>query len=88
MFHVFGAIARFERRPVAERTPDGLRAAGAEGRMPGRPAVDREELDAALTLARSGLSPTRAARQVGRGRSTLRREIAALGATAVEPNGP
>ena len=88
MFHVFGAIARFERRLIAERTRDGLRAARAEGRMPGRPALDREKLDAALTLVRSGLSPTRAARQVGLGRSTLYREIAALGATAVEPDRP
>ena len=88
VFHVFGAIAQFERRLIAERTRDGLRAARAEGRKPGRPALDRETLDAALTLVRSGLSPSRAARQVGLGRSTLYREIAALGATAVEPAGP
>ena len=87
VFHVFGAIAQFERRLIAERTRDGLRAARAESRsMPGRPALDREKLDAALMLVRSGLSPTRAARQVGLGRSTLYREIAALGATAVEPS--
>lgn len=85
VFHVFGAIAQFERRLIAERTKDGLRAARAEGRKPGRPMLDREKLDAALTLVRSGLSPTRAARQVGLGRSTLYREIAALGAGAVEP---
>ena len=88
VFHVFGAIAQFERRLIAERTRDGLRAARAEGRLPGRPALDRDKLDAALTLVRSGLSPTRAARQVGLGRSTLYREIAALGATALEPDGP
>ncbi len=88
VFHVFGAIAQFERRLIAERTRDGLRAARAEGRMPGRPALDREKLDAALTLVRNGLSPTRAARQVGLGRSTLYREIAALGATAVDLERP
>ena len=73
---------------IVERTRDGLRAARAEGRKPGRPAFDRETLDAALTLVRSGLSPTRAARQIGLWRSTLYREIAALGATAVEPDSP
>ena len=73
---VFGAIAQFERPLIAERTRDGLRAARAEGRRPGRPALDRDKLDAALTLVRNGLSPTRAARQVGLGRSTLYREIA------------
>ena len=88
VFHVFGAIAQFERRLIAERTRDGLRAARAEGRMPGRPALDREKLDAALTLVRGGLSPTRAARQVGLGRSTLYREIAALGAITAEPENP
>ena len=88
VFHVFGAIAQFERRLIAERTRDGLRAARAEGRLPGRPALDRDKLDAALTLVRSGLSPTRAAQQVGLGRSTLYREIAALGATALEPDRP
>ena len=88
VFHVFGAIAQFERRLIAERTRDGLRAARAEGRRPGRPALDRDKLDAALTLVRSGLSPTRAARQVGLGRSTLYREIAAMGATAGETDNP
>lgn len=78
VFHVFGAIAQFERRLIAERTRDGVAAARAEGRKPGRPALDREKLQAALTLVRSGLSPTRAADQVGLGRSTVYRELALL----------
>jgi DNA invertase Pin-like site-specific DNA recombinase len=36
VFHVFGAIAHFERRLIAERTRDGIAAARAEGRTPGR----------------------------------------------------
>ena len=77
IFHVFGAIAHFERRLIAERTRDGIAAARAGGRNPGRPGLDEDKLQAALTLVRSGLSPTRAARQVGLGRSTLYRELAA-----------
>src|SRR3954465_10310500 len=73
-----GAIAHFERRLIAERTRDGVAAARAEGRKPGRPALDREKLQAALTLARSGLSPTKTADQVGLGRSTVYRELALL----------
>ena len=82
VFHVFGAIARFERRLIAERTRDGIAAARAEGRKPGRRPLDHEKLQAAVTLVRSGLAPTKAARQVGLGRSTLYRELALM------PNDP
>ena len=75
VFHVFGAIAQFERRLIAERTRDGLAAAIAKGSRPGRPPLDREKLEAALLLVKGGMSPTKAARQVGLGRSTLYREI-------------
>ena len=37
IFYVFGAIAHFERRLIGERTKDGLAAAKAKGRRPGRP---------------------------------------------------
>ena len=82
VFHVFGAIAHFERRLIAERTRDGIAAARAEGRKPGRKPLDPEKLQAALTLIRSGSSPSKAARQVGLGRSTLYRELALM------PNAP
>jgi DNA invertase Pin-like site-specific DNA recombinase len=77
VFHVFGAIAQFERRLIAERTRDGV-AARAQGRHPGRPKLDQEKLRAALTLIRNGMSPTKAARHVGLGRSTLYRELAPI----------
>ena len=79
VFHVFGAIAHFERRLIVERTRDGLAAARARGAKPGRPALDPGKLEAALLLVEGGLSPTRAARQVGLGRSTLYRELALRG---------
>jgi DNA invertase Pin-like site-specific DNA recombinase len=75
VFHVFGAIAQFERRLIAERTRDGMNAARAKGSKPGRPALDQEKLNAALLLVKSGMSPTQAARQTGLGRSTVYREI-------------
>ena len=34
VFHVFGAIAHFERRLIAERTKDGIAAARARGKLP------------------------------------------------------
>ncbi len=85
VFHVFGSIAQFERRLIAERTRDGIAAARAEGRKPGRPTLDREKVQAALTLVRGGLSPTKAADQVGLGRSTVYRELARLTATTPPP---
>ena len=76
VFHVFGAIAHFERRLIAERTRDGIAAARAEGRKPGRRPLDSEKLHAAMTLIQGDLTPSKAARQVGLGRSTLYRELA------------
>ena len=39
VFHVFGALAEFERALIRERTRAGLAAARARGRQGGRPAV-------------------------------------------------
>lgn len=79
VFHVFGAIAHFERRLIAERTKDGIAAARAKGRMPGRRPLDPEKAAAALKLVQAGLSPTEAARQVGLGRATVYREMLLAG---------
>lgn len=37
IFHIFGALAEFERNLIRERTQAGLRAARARGRLGGRP---------------------------------------------------
>jgi DNA invertase Pin-like site-specific DNA recombinase len=66
VFHVFGAIAHFERRLIAERTRDGIAAARARGKRPGRHPLDPEKIAAALELVKAGLSPTVAARQLAR----------------------
>ena len=64
---------------IAERTKDGIAAARANGRHPGRQPLDRDKADAALKLVAAGLSPTAAAKQVGLGRSTVYRELVASG---------
>lgn len=79
IFHVFGAIAHFERRLIAERTKDGIAAARARGKIPGRRPVDPDKVASALKLVQAGLSPTAAARQLGLGRSTVYREMSAVG---------
>jgi DNA invertase Pin-like site-specific DNA recombinase len=84
IFHVFGAIAHFERRLIAERTKDGIAAARARGKVPGRQPVDLNKVQAAIKLIEAGLSPTEAATQLGLGRSTVYREIAAAGVASCE----
>ena len=79
VFHVFGAIAHFERRLIAERTRDGIAAARARGKRRGRHPLDPEKIAAALELVKAGLSPTVAARQLGLGRSTVYREVGRSG---------
>jgi DNA invertase Pin-like site-specific DNA recombinase len=39
IFHIFGALAEFERNLIRERTMAGLRAARARGRQGGRPRI-------------------------------------------------
>jgi len=79
IFHMFGAIAHFERRLISERTRDGIAAARVKGKCPGRQPLDRCKLDAALMLVAARVSPTEAARQLGIGRSTIYREMRRLG---------
>ncbi len=44
MFHIFGALAEFERNLIRERTRAGLAAARARGRKGGRPrALDEKK---------------------------------------------
>ena len=56
IFHVFGALAEFERDLIRERTHAGLAAARARGRLGGRPRklADAKQLDLARTLYASG----------------------------------
>lgn len=79
IFHVFGAIAHFERRLISERTKDGIAAARAKGKRPGRQPLDIARVEAAIKLIEAQTSPTEAARQLGLGRSTVYREMQRLG---------
>jgi DNA invertase Pin-like site-specific DNA recombinase len=51
IFHIFGALAEFERNLIRERTSAGLTAARARGRKGGRPkALDPQKRKVALKL--------------------------------------
>ena len=73
IFHVFGAIAHFERRLISERTRDGIAAARKRGKQPGRPPLPRETVSAAQKLMQAGFTPGQTAKQLGIGRATAYR---------------
>ncbi|MGY2492644.1 recombinase family protein [Cupriavidus sp. CP313] len=73
VFHLFAALAEFERELVRERTMAGLEAARARGRKGGRPQLlDVKEQRSALAMMKNREIPvTEIARRFGVSRSTL-----------------
>src|SRR2546428_10992728 len=53
IFHIFGALAEFERDIIRERTNPGLQAARARGRLGGRPKAKMLDTPKKVTLAQS-----------------------------------
>ena len=75
VFHLFGALAEFEREVIRERTKAGLSSARARGRTGGRPrSLDKKQtaMAAALMADRDG-SVADICRTLGVSRSTLYR---------------
>jgi DNA invertase Pin-like site-specific DNA recombinase len=76
VFHVFGALAEFERSLIRERTNAGLKAARARGRKGGRPkSMTAEDVRAAETLLNGNVGPTAVAKRMGVSRATLYRHL-------------
>jgi DNA invertase Pin-like site-specific DNA recombinase len=77
VFHVFGALAEFERDIIRERTNAGLAAARARGRKGGRPRVlDGEKTALARTLHKEGTATAVICATLGISRSSLYRYLA------------
>jgi DNA invertase Pin-like site-specific DNA recombinase len=78
-FHVFCALAEFERDTVRERTRAGLAAARNRGKRPGRPrSLSPDQVEMARTLiANPNLSARQVAEQLGVHRATLYRNLGA-----------
>jgi DNA invertase Pin-like site-specific DNA recombinase len=53
VFHIFGALAEFERDIIKDRTKAGLNAARARGRLGGRPKVKTLDTPKKIALAQS-----------------------------------
>jgi DNA invertase Pin-like site-specific DNA recombinase len=80
IFHIFGALAEFEREVIKERTNAGLQAARARGRLGGRPklqSLDPKKIALARKLYEDGNTPVKEiCDTLHIGRSTLYRYIA------------
>lgn len=85
IFHMFGALAQFERELVRERTLAGLTSARARGRNGGRPTImTADKLAAARRMyAQRELSGEQIARALGVSRSTLYRALTKVGAVGL-----
>ena len=71
-FHVFGALAQYERALIQERVVAGLAAARQRGRIGGRPpSIVGEKLDAIIAALDSGMSKAAVCRNFGVKRTTL-----------------
>lgn len=79
-FHIFGALAQFERSIIRERTNAGLKAALARGRKGGRrPTVKADDIQAALALLQDPeISVRKAAGKLGLSVATLYRHAPGL----------
>ncbi len=77
VFHIFGALAEFERSIIRERTKAGLASARARGRLGGRPpALSPEDLAAARALLSDpDITVDAVARRLGVAPSTLYRHL-------------
>lgn len=71
-FHLFGALAQYERSLAQERIMAGLEAAKKRGRKGGRPlAIDSEKREAILTMLSQGISKASICRTFHLPRATL-----------------
>lgn len=75
VFHVFGAVAQFERALAAERSAAGVAAARAAGRVPGRPKLPATIIEAVRKLDQAGAARTNIARSLGISRSSVYRAL-------------
>jgi DNA invertase Pin-like site-specific DNA recombinase len=84
VFHVFGALAEFERGLIRERTLAGLASARARGRVGGRPkSLSETTLRAAKAMLQAGeMTVTEIAQQLDVSPSTLYRYLPAARSNA------
>lgn len=77
VFHLFGALAEFERSLIRERTRAGLEAARVRGRQGGRPRklTEKQVRQAAVLLSDKSVDVGEVSRTFGVHRTTLYRHV-------------
>jgi len=88
IFHIFAALAEFERSIIRERTKAGLDAARARGRTGGRPpALSPQDIQQVRALLRDpDITVAQVAQRFGVGESTLYRHLPGGRHGAAEPS--
>lgn len=83
IFHIFAALAEFERAIIRERSSAGLKAARERGRVGGRPpAMTKDDIAAARALlADPSITTRQVAKRIGVSVSTLYKHLPAARAT-------
>ena len=86
VFHIFAALAEFERGVIRERTMAGLQAARARGRTGGRPpALKAKDLAAARAMLKDPeITVVQVAKRLGVAASTLYRHLPRARTVALE----
>jgi DNA invertase Pin-like site-specific DNA recombinase len=86
VFHIFAALAEFERGVIRERTTAGLRAARERGRVGGRPpALSAKDLQAARAMLKDcDITVAAVARRLNVAASTLYRHIPGARSASLE----
>jgi DNA invertase Pin-like site-specific DNA recombinase len=86
VFHIFAALAEFERGVIRERTTAGLRAARERGRVGGRPpALSTKDLQAARAMLKDcDITVAAVARRLNVAASTLYRHIPGARSASLE----
>ena len=76
VFHIFGALAEFERSLIRERTNAGLKVARARGRKGGRPeSMTADDVRIAEKMLASDVAPVEVAKRLKVSRATLFRHL-------------
>lgn len=89
VFHLFGALAEFERGIIRDRTRAGLEAARKRGKVGGRPpALKGGDLEMARSLLKDGHSPRDVAERMSVSVSTLYRYLPAAKSEATGSTQP
>src|SRR5687768_14213779 len=86
VFHIFAALAEFERGVIWDRTHAGLKSARERGRIGGRPRLlsDRDLQDAKALLKDPAITVAEVAKRLGVSLSTLYNHLPAARAESLE----